>query len=343
MIASRFARVAPLCVALLVPVSARAEDAALAVDLDYSAAPTCPAVDEFKGTVIDRLGHDAFRTGAPDRVVAHIVPIGRAFEGRIEWRDAEGKWQGDRTLPSRSEDCRELARAMAFALAIQIQLLMNTRTSQDTVAAPPAEDAAPETTKTLPSPSVASPPPQKEPVVPEPSEPEANPSPPARRPALHVGVGGSAGFGISSSTIGAGRAFGTIAWPFLSLELAAELGLPATLRRSDGAGVSHYELLASLAGCGSVRWWSSCLVAKVGQIRLAGQDIEAPASPKGPFAQAGLRVGVMQPLGSRAFVTARAEGLVTLTRWRVTLDQIPVWTSPRFAGTLGLDVGVRFQ
>jgi hypothetical protein len=42
-------------------------------------------------------------------------------------------------------------------------------------------------------------------------------------------------------------------------------------------------------------------------------------------------------------VAARAEGLVIVTRWRVTLDQYPVWTSSRFAETLGIDVGVRFQ
>jgi hypothetical protein len=342
MIATRLARAATLCVFLLAPAYGRAEDAVLTVDLDYSAAPTCPSAEAFKDIVSARLGYDAFRAGAPDRVVAHIDPVGRAFEGRIEWRDAKGTWQGDRTFPSRSEDCDELARAMAFALAVQVQLLMTTGGAEHTAASPPEESATTEAAKPPPAAPEQKPPSREEraPLV-TPSEPTPRPS--ARPAALHLGVGGSAGFGISSSMVGAGRAFGSVAWPFFAIELAAELGLPATVRRSDGAGFSHYELLASLAGCGSLQRWSACLVGKVGQLRISGKDIEEPTSSSGLFAQTGIRLALMQPLGRRAFVATRAEGLVTLTRWSVSLDQIQVWTCPRFAGTVGLDVGVRFQ
>jgi hypothetical protein len=39
---------------------------------------------------------------------------------------------------------------------------------------------------------------------------------------------------------------------------------------------------------------------------------------------------------------AHAEGLMNVTRWLVTLDNVPVWTAPRFAATVGIDAAVRF-
>ena len=51
-------------------------------------------------------------------------------------------------------------------------------------------------------------------------------------------------------------------------------------------------------------------------------------------------VGVVHPLGRRFFVGAHAEGLTNVSRWTATLDQVPVWTAPRFAAVLGVDVGI---
>jgi hypothetical protein len=344
MIASRLARAAAICIAVLAPATSRAANAPLAVALEYSAPPDCAEDGEFKSIVIARLGYDAFREGATDRVIVNLALHGRTYEGHIEWRDAAGKWQGDRTFPSRSNDCRELTRAMAFALALQIQFLAFVGSASDASGAPPPAPAA--TTAAPgppPAPPASVPPARQERTAPELTKSTEKPAGPASAPEFALGIGGAAGFGISSSMVELGRVFGSIAWPFLSLELAAELGLPANVRRQDGAGFSHHELLASLAGCGTVGRWSGCLIAKGGELQIAGRDIEAPASRSGPFLQTGLRLGVMQPLGHHAFAAARAEGLVTLTRWQVTLDQALVWTSPRLAGTLGLDVGVRFQ
>jgi hypothetical protein len=84
------------------------------------------------------------------------------------------------------------------------------------------------------------------------------------------------------------------------------------------------------------------LLAKAGAIRIAG-DIDEPFSPWGPLVETGLRLTLTQSLGRRVFIAVRAEGLLIVTRWRVTLDDIPVWTSSRFTETIGIDVGVRFQ
>ena len=58
--------------------------------------------------------------------------------------------------------------------------------------------------------------------------------------------------------------------------------------------------------------------------------------------ETGARVALIQRLGRRVFLDAHAEGLAILTRWTARLDQVPVWTAPRFAAAVGIDTGVRF-
>src|ERR1035437_1529306 len=116
-----FACAAAVCVPLFAQGENQADAGTFAVALEYAAAPGCPGVSDFKAIVAGRLGYDAFREDAPDRVLVDIASRGSVFEGRIERRNAEGRWAGDRTFPSRSDDCGELARAMAFALALQIE------------------------------------------------------------------------------------------------------------------------------------------------------------------------------------------------------------------------------
>jgi hypothetical protein len=55
--------------------------------------------------------------------VVRLNAAGARIDGRIEWRDASDQWEGERTFSARSESCVQMARAMALATAIQIQLL----------------------------------------------------------------------------------------------------------------------------------------------------------------------------------------------------------------------------
>lgn len=292
----------------------------LTVTLDYEAPPECPNVDDFKITVVERLGYDAFDGDATKHVLVQLMPRGRGFEGHIEWHETDGKWVGDRVFPSRSEDCRDLHRAMAFALALQIQLSAFARITP----ASPQDEVKP------PPPLPVTPIPPAEPAV-------------RRVPAtLAVGAGVSEGFGLSSAAVPIARLFGILAWTRLSVEVAAEAGWPTETRRNDGAGFSQRHLLLSVAGCGRFGSWSSCVLAKAGEVLVAPKDVDVPSSPSGPIAETGLRLAFTQTLGRHAFVAAHADGLVNLIVWTVTLDNVPVWTSPRFAATVGLDAGVRF-
>ena len=335
---------AVVCLPLLAQGESRADAGAFAVALEYAAAPGCPDASDFKAIVAGRLGYDAFRENAPDRVLVDIASRGSAFEGHIERRNAEGRWAGDRTFPSRSDDCGELGRAMAFALALQIQFPAwaraapgPNRTAAQTGTGNRSEAAASPTPAPMASTSASNVQEMAPVLTKQTTSPYLAP-----RSTLVIGAGALVGFGLSSGAVPLGRVFGSAAWQRSSLELAAEGAWPTTTRREDGAGFSQQLLLVGVAGCGEHQPWSACLMAKAGAIRIVGKDIDNSRSPWAPLLETGLRLAVQQRLGRHLFVAARAEGLVNVTRWRVTLDQNLVWSSPRFAATVGLDVGVRF-
>jgi hypothetical protein len=317
----------------------------LAVRLEYRAGPGCPDRADFKAAVIARLGYDPFIESAPERVLVHIEPWDRTIDGRIEWRDASGKWAGEQSFPSVSTDCPRVVRAMGFALAVQIQLL-----AKANAAAPDANSEAPAETAAAPE-APKAPPVPKRPIPVQPlkeaivaSAGNLGPSPAGGPgPVFAMGAGPSVGLGLSSSPVALGRLFGAVQWPHLSVELAAVVSLSATTRRPDGAGVSQQILLGGAAACATAVRWSACLVANAGAVRLAGEDIDRPTAASAPVLQAGVRVGIRQDLGRRAFVSPRADYLVNLIRWTGSLDQVPVWTAPRYSAAIGFDAGVRFQ
>ncbi len=344
------------------------------VSLEYSAASGCPDDATFKGMIKGEIGHDPFREDASEHVLVRMVRRGGAVDGRIEWRDSSRKWVGDQVFQPVSSDCGRVARAAAFALALQIQLLEQRRglpnpsaataTDMDTHAveslAPksgvdarpatnrpasteqrePPRDLAPSRTS---SPS-AEPSPSNPPAAQAPSSAAdiTTPLAPGARPVFAVGVGSSVGFGMASSQVLLGCVFGSVDWRYVSLEVAVEADLPSTTRRSDGAGFEQQRLGAGAATCMTLTRWRACVVANLGEVRLVG-EIDRPASASVPLAEVGARIGVLQRLGERFFAAIRADGLTNLSRWTARLDQIPVWTAPRFSAALGVDAGMRFR
>jgi hypothetical protein len=320
------------------PRDARARTAVVATQLDYDAAPGCPGAARFAAIVIGRLGYDAFSPDAPERVIVRVEAAGRTLEGRLEWHDASGGVIGEQRFPSRTGDCDELTRAMGFALALQIQLMAATvGESRSPPAATPSSAAAP--APALPPPTTPAPTTQLE------AAGLRTAGPTEHRPGVSVlvGAGASAGFGVASEPVALGRLFGTVQWSYLAVELAGEATVPSTTHRADGAGFSQEEFLASLAGCGVRSPFGLCAVGKVGKLRVAGQGVNVPLTASGLTAQAGLRLAVSHTFGHRTYIIGRAEGLARLTQGTVTLDSIPVWTTPRFAALLGIDVAIRFR
>jgi hypothetical protein len=310
----------------------------VATRLEFVAASGCPTVESFQAVVTGQLGYDAFRADAADLVSVRIEPAARALEGHLEWRDAGGRSIGEQTFPSRSGDCAELARAMGFALALQIELMATTADASRRAQLPPAP---PETAAPPAHPLSTDPAPVAHVESAGPGAPEATARP--HGPSVLAGAGALAGLGVSSKPIAVGRLFATVAWPHVALELGGEVSAPSTTFRADGAGFSQEELLATLAGCGVRFFFSVCAVGKLGELRVAGQGVNVPLTASGFMAQAGARLAFAPTLGPRAYIVAHAEGLGRLTRGTVTLDSMPAWTTPRFAALLGIDVAFRFR
>jgi hypothetical protein len=285
------------------------------------------------------LGYDPFSETAREKVLVLIAWQDDVLNGRLEWRDRQGEWGGEQGFPAAASDCGRLARAMAFALAVQIQIIASTR------ADPQDGDA------TAPPPPVAHA--TAEPVKPAPAPPAppvavqiASPAPvaaPGPRPLFAIGAGSAVGAGMAASPIVWGRIFGTVAWPHLSLELAGAASVPETTRRADNAGVWQQYLFAQAAGCAVLSRWRACALSNVGEVRMRGEDIDRPATAAVPLVALGLRAGLLQPLGQHLFLQAHLDGVANLNRWTASLDRVAVWGAPRFAASLGLDLGVRLR
>ncbi len=339
--APRFVCAAALALAIVCTArEGQARTVVVAAQLDYAAAPGCAGGGAFEAVVNGRLGYRPFRSDAPDRVIVRIESAGRALEGRLEWRDATGAAIGEQIFPSRSGDCAELIRAMGFALALQIQLMAAT-VGESRAALPPAPPADTVVAKeAAAAPAVAA----------RPAAQLQNASSEAPATTAHldgpfvlVGVGAAAGLGVTSDPVAIARLFATAAWPHIAVELAGEVSAPSTTHRADGAGFSQEQVLASLAGCGVRGAWSVCAVGKAGELRVVGQGVDVPLTASGLMIQAGLRLAAAHTFGHRTYIVAHVEGLGRLTQGDVTLDAMPVWTTPTFAALLGIDVALRIK
>jgi len=308
------------------------------VRLDYQADEQggCVGEDELRQMVTDQLGHDPFRPDADQRVGITIAKTEAGFRGRIVWTEADGRQVGERNLSSRSRDCREIVANVAFAVALQLQLVDRGAPNDPNVAAPTGGQTPPATPES----------PNRAPAIPErpnpsPEGPRGSAQPPPGRLVLAVGAGPAVGLGMTPAPTAFGRLFVVARLRRLSGELAADAALPATQHEPDGTGVDVNALGASAAGCGHVSIASACLLGRLGWIRARGFGIAVPSTSWGHFGEVGLRLAASREMG-RVILSAHADGLVMLSRWNVVLNDAVAWAVPRVGGVLGLDVALRF-
>jgi hypothetical protein len=309
------------------------------VALDYDIAleaSGCPDADRFRASVERQLGYDPFRAAADKRIAVQIAPKDGGFEGHIRWSDADGHSVGERRLSSRRPECKEIAASVAFAVAVQIQLLA-------TLAPPAPEPPAPVPEPPAPPPAAPEPG-AKVTVVERPIEPPApEPEPAARSGALtlSVGLGPSLALGVSPEPTGLGRIFVSARRAWVSFELALDAAMPVTQHLADGTGFSLRRFAAGGAVCGHVRAFAGCALGIVGLLQARGVDLDVPRSPSGVFSQLGARVAATRDFG-RYFLAVHVDGLVMSARWTVTLNQAAAWTTPRVGAVIGVDLGARF-
>jgi hypothetical protein len=310
------------------------------VRLEYQADEQggCVGADELRRRVTDQLGHDPFRSDADQRVAISIAKTETGFQGRIVWTEADGRQVGERLLSSRSRDCREIAANVAFAVALQLQLVEH-GTSDDADAAAPTVEGA-----------VSGPTGQPERVSEIPERPRVPAETPggadgqesaASRLQLAVGAGPAVGIGMTPDATAFGRLFVVARVRRLSAEIAADAALPSTQGEPDGTGVVVNALGSSAAGCAHLAIASACLLGRLGWLRAHGTGIAVPRTSWGLFGELGMRVAGTRELG-RFIVSVHADGLVMLSRWNVVLNDAVVWTVPRVGGVVGVDVALRF-
>jgi hypothetical protein len=296
----------------------------------------CVAEDELRRMVTDQLGHDPFRPDADQRVAINIAKTEAGFQGRIVWTEANGRRVGERLLSSRSRDCREISANVAFAVALQLQLIERGAANAANAPASSAE----------PSPPAAKDQTDRAPAIPD--RPEVAAESPAGsgqvspdRLRLAVGAGPALGVGMMPEATGFGRLFVTARLRRLSAEIAADAALPATQEDGDGASAAVNAMGASAAGCAHVSFASACLLGRLGWIRARGMGVALPSTSWGRFGEAGVRVAGARELG-RFTIGVHADGLVMLSRWNVVLNDAVVWSVPRVGVVVGLDVALRF-
>jgi hypothetical protein len=280
-------------------------DIPVLVSLDYQADPAladCPSGADFERQIVRQLGRDPFRETAPRRLVVRLFLAGGRLGGRVEWRDAKDEWEGERTFASRRESCSDMARAMALATAIQIQLLALAD------AGPPGAAAAPA------SPAVETRPPAAPPVVVAP-----RPAPP-REPfvAVDVGAGVAQDFGDSPALV-LPRLAVTLGRPAaLGLRLsAAGLGPGAQVMRSEGsARIERFVMtLAAIRYFRAGQRVEPLVTAGVGWQEISAQGTSATPSVAARDAHAvtGLVAaggGLAFALASRLSAVVEAEALL---------------------------------
>jgi hypothetical protein len=320
---ARFAAAQP--VAPLAPVASPAPQLTLSLHYEVDAAlEGCPSEAEFRRSVIEQLGYDPFRDAAPHHVLAELHEDS-GLAGSVVWTDSSGRQEGERQFATPSRDCAELAKAVSFSVAVQVQLLNGSSA---------ADSARPVTAR------------ERQPPVPlaaarsVPSQPDRPRLPPDF---LSVGLGPTVDFGGAPAPQAGARLFVAARAGALSLELAALGTLPVRKTLPDGSGFSIRSFGLSLSPCGQRGNFALCAVGRVARLGAQGFGVDDARAPATFTAQAALRLGFQQGLTERWLLGAHTDGLVLLTPGTVYLNAVPVWSTPRLALSLGIDLSLIFK
>jgi hypothetical protein len=225
------------------------------VSLDYQLDPgslACPGAAELRKEITRQLGRNPFREeGAPHRLLVRVFATGSGIGGRVEWRDQNDRWEGERTFSTRRDNCAGMIRALALATAIQIRLLEG----QEQAVAPgpmaespplPARTAevaeAPAVTAVIAEPVSAAPP------APRPPPPRAVASVEEAAPIVAPAAGPAVAL-----EVGAGVVEDTSHGPLFALpRIALSLGQPSALQlRLAASGLGPSTTVSN--GAGSAR------------------------------------------------------------------------------------------
>ncbi len=298
---------------------------ALEVELTFTTAPSlldCPSEDTFRNWVREQVGYDPFRAGAPHRVSAHARPEGVEAVGAVYWHLGSTA-VGEREL--RGRECHDVVRAMAFAVAIQVQLYSDQQLAEkrdQPGASTPATDA----TSTPDGAGSAS----------QTAEPRG-----ALRPISWLattGVGVGVRLRSDPLTTMEGRIFGGLSHDAVGGELAVGGALPGRWGARHGAGFDYWSLWSSAAVCVIPRPLAACATARLERLEARGTGVDVSRTASAWLVEVGPRIAFLAPLPPRGQVNLYIEARAVLSPARVVLDDTQVWKSPAWSLMFGADL-----
>jgi hypothetical protein len=302
------------------------------IALEYQVDPSlsgCPTEADLSRAIRERLGYDPFVVGAAasasQRVKAAIERGGAgatsSTSARFEWLDRAGHSEGERRLGSEGDDCAELGRGLAFAIAVQIQLRAST---EPTAAAPPP----------------ATPPPRPPAVA----HPAATPRrAPKRSTVVVAGAGALGQQGLTPGVSAGVRIFGSLGTSRASLELSTEAGSATERRAADGTGFSARALNGKLAPCAHFGPVGLCGVGMLGLLSVRGEGVDRIETPSSLVGGAGARLQLLWPTGSPFAGLVHAEAVVLFTPRTVSVNRDDVWSTAPVVFSAGLDLAAVFR
>jgi len=307
----------------------------LEVSLEY-AVPSgigCPSEAQFRAAVAERLGGDPFVKAAARTVEVEISAKDGRLRGVLRWVDREGTLEGQRRFEAPAAECSELARNMAFAVTVQLELLEQPEDASEPTTTPGSDsevetEAAPVASARTPTSTSA---------IADASVPV-----PAANFELGAGVGPFLASGWAPHVAGGGRVLLLGGVPRFLVQVAFEATLPQRYSTSEGAGFKSSVLAASVAPCWRFPVVETCPVLRLGWVRAQGFGVDEPQSPRGTFWEAGFRLAAGWALQPRFEGKAHLELLYTPSPWGVVLDGRSVFVAPSFAVLGGIDLALFF-
>lgn len=293
----------------------------LRVNLEYQAPAGvgCPGELDFRSAVVGLLEYDPFVVGGTTTVSVEIASTDGSLGGLLQWRDAAGVLEGERRFAAGGEDCAKLAKNMAFAVTVQLQLLSARRVDTPASEAPRVESRA-------------------EPETPPPSPPPPSSTATTRPLELGAGAGPFVAFGWTPGLVPGANAFLAARNQSLSAQLGFEMSLVDRAIRDNGRGFETLVLAASVTPCLRFQGVEACSVFRFGQVQVRGFGVDEPRTPRTMFSELGLRLGLAQALGETFEGKTHAEVGCTLSPWKVELNGTETFTAPYFVFLMGFDL-----
>lgn len=329
-------------VLLLLLSARRATAEPSAYELTYTAAPDCPAREEFQTLVRRQLAesHELSAAAAP-MVAVQIEAVPGGYRGRFELQREQGT-SVRRELNASS--CSEVAPALAFVLA----LALGKRESDEGQSLPGSRPGAKPQPRALSSVGNE-----------HPSAPRSPPAPQTMNWEFGAGAefGPRWGLGPTWTFVEAGslEAMERVRHGFFRWDVRASLSRSETISRIDSFGVTEFSWLAGgvevcplqlplHAGLSAL----PCLGAHVGEIRAKGRPAAKPGAMGRDthdlwldgFANLRLELQVLKAL----LLQAEAQLLVPATGYRFAFDSpdTTVYQVPAVSGAAFLGVAVHF-